>query len=155
MKKGRIHMIKIVEGSLLDAAEDIMAHQVNCQGVMGSGIAKSLRASYSDLFPSYKQFCNNVAPHDLLGKCHMVKTGLKYVANLFGQLNYGRQKVIYTDYEALQKALVSLKNEAQEKGLSVALPYNIGCGLANGDWDIVYKIIEDVFSDYDVTIYKI
>jgi hypothetical protein len=38
---------------------------------------------------------------------------------------------------------------------SIALPYNLGCGLASGDWNIVYKIIEEVFNDYDVTIYKL
>ncbi|EGL17721.1 hypothetical protein HMPREF9413_4472 [Paenibacillus sp. HGF7] len=37
---------------------------------------------------------------------------------------------------------------------SIALPYNIGCGLAGGDWDIVEQIIEEVFIDYDVTLYK-
>lgn len=30
-----------------------------------------------------------------------------------------------------------------------------GCGIANGDWKIVYKIIEEVFRDYDVTLYKL
>lgn len=148
-------MIKIVEGNLLNAFEDIIGHQVNCQGVMGSGVAKLLRDKYSNLYPSYKQFCNNYNPHDLLGKCHIIKTGDKYTANLFGQLNYGRQKVRYTDYEALKESLTTLKEEAQQRGLRVALPFNIGCGLANGDWDVVKGIIEEVFDDYEVTLYKL
>lgn len=148
-------MIKIVEGNLLDASEDIIGHQVNCQGAMGSGVAKLLRDKYSNLFPSYKQFCNNYDPHDLLGKCHIVKTGDKYTANLFGQLNYGRRKLRYTDYEALKESLTTLKNAAQKRGLSVALPFNIGCGLANGDWDVVKGIIEEAFGDYEVTLYKL
>ncbi|MBX4152387.1 macro domain-containing protein [Paenibacillus lautus] len=147
-------MIKIIEENLLDASEDIIGHQVNCQGVMGSGVAKLLRDKYSNLYPSYKQFCSNHNPHDLLGKCHIVKTGDKYTANLFGQLNYGRQKVRYTDYDALKKSLVILRIAAQRRNLSVALPYNIGCGLANGDWNIVYGIIDEVFSDREVTLYK-
>ncbi|MEK4118059.1 macro domain-containing protein [Paenibacillus sp. FSL K6-1566] len=148
-------MIKMVEGSLLEAAEDILGHQVNCQGVMGSGIAKLLRNKYPSLFPAYKEFCQNHDPHDVLGKCLIVKTDNKSVANLFGQLNYGRQKVRYTDYEALKESLAALKTEAQKDGLSVALPFNIGCGLANGDWSVVYGIIEDVFHDYEVTLYKL
>lgn len=52
-------MIKIIEGNLLEASEDIIGHQVNCQSVMGSGIAKSIRDKYSELYPSYKQFCQN------------------------------------------------------------------------------------------------
>ena len=30
-------MIKTVYGNILDATEDIICHQVNCQGVMGAG----------------------------------------------------------------------------------------------------------------------
>jgi O-acetyl-ADP-ribose deacetylase (regulator of RNase III) len=147
-------MIKIVEGNLLEASEDILGHQVNCQSVMRSGIAKSLRDKYSNLYPSYKQFCKNHNPHDLLGKCHIVKTGGKYTANIFGQLNYGKQKVRYTDYDALREGLISLKVRAVKHNLSVALPWMIGCGLANGDWDVVYKIIDEVFEDYEVSLYK-
>lgn len=35
------------------------------------------------------------------------------------------------------------------------MPYKMGCGSANGDWDTVYKIIEKVFSNMNVTLYKI
>ena len=31
----------------------------------------------------------------------------------------------------------------------------IGCGLAGGDWNKVQLIIEEVFSDYPVTICKL
>lgn len=148
-------MIKIVVGRLLDATEDIIGHQVNCQGVMGSGVAKLLRSKYLNLYPSYEQFCNKHNPYELLGMCQIVKTRSKYIANLFGQLNYGRQKVRYTDYDALKKSLVILRITAQRRDLSVALPYNIGCGLANGEWNIVYGIIDEVFNSYEVTLYKL
>lgn len=35
-------MIKTVYGNIFDATEDIICHQVNCQGVMGAGVAKAL-----------------------------------------------------------------------------------------------------------------
>lgn len=147
--------IRVIEGDIMSSNEDIIGHQVNCQGVMGSGIAKLLRDTYSNLFPSYKEFCANHNPHDLLGQCHIVKTGSKFTANLFGQLNYGRQKILYTDYDALKQSLMILKDKAKSRGLSVALPFNIGCGLANGDWSVVEGIIDEVFKDYDVTLYKL
>lgn len=84
-----------------------------------------------------------------------MQTGEKHTANLFGQLNYGRSKTRYTDYGALERALTTLKTEAQARGLSVALPYNIGCGLANGEWSLVEEMIGKVFADYEVTLYKI
>jgi hypothetical protein len=48
-----------------------------------------------------------------------------------------------------------LKEEAKKQGLRVALPYNIGCGLANGEWSVVEPMIEEVFSDYEVMLYKL
>lgn len=147
--------VNIIQGDLMKAEEDILGHQVNCQGVMGSGIAKILRDTYPKLYPSYKQFCENFTPEELLGKCQIVTTDSKYVANIFGQLKYGRQKVRYTDYDALKDSLRILKDYAMKHNLSVALPYNIGCGLANGEWSMVEEILEDVFSDYDVTLYKL
>lgn len=147
--------VNIIQGDLMKAEEDILGHQVNCQGVMGSGIAKILRNTYPNLYPSYKQFCENFTPEELLGKCQIVTTDSKYVANIFGQLKYGRQKVRYTDYDALRDSLRILKDYAKKHNLSVALPYNIGCGLANGEWSMVEEILEEVFSDYDVTLYKL
>ncbi|WP_051286974.1 hypothetical protein [Paenibacillus taiwanensis] len=91
----------------------------------------------------------------LLGQCQIVHTGSKVVANLFGQLNYGRQKTVYTNYEDLKAALETLRDYAALNHLSVALPYNIGCGLANGDWNVVSHILSDVFMEYEVTLYKL
>jgi hypothetical protein len=47
-----------------------------------------------------------------------------------------------------------IKENSTLYGMSIAIPFNLGCGLAGGNWDTVDKIIEDVFDDYDVTIYK-
>ncbi|MNI53229.1 Macro domain protein [compost metagenome] len=122
---------------------------------MGSGVAKVLKEKYPIVYTSYMDFCKNKTPDELLGQLQLVLTGDKVVANIFGQLMYGRSKTVYTQYEALKKGLSTLKNYAKERDLSVALPYNIGCGLANGSWEIVEKIIEEVFRDYEVTLYKI
>lgn len=78
----------------------------------------------------------------------------KAVANVFGQLNYGRTAgKVYTDYVALTKAFDQLRTAFHDK--SLAFPYNFGCGLANGSWSVVYKMICTYFNDMDVTIYKL
>lgn len=60
-----------------------------------------------------------------------------------------------TDYEAMKRALLEIKQYAKDFNLSIAIPYGIGCGIANGDWNVVYKIIEEVFNDYNVTLYRL
>jgi O-acetyl-ADP-ribose deacetylase (regulator of RNase III) len=149
-----ISSIPIIYGDLLEAEEDILGHQVNCQGVMGSGIAAQFRKKYAAVYEGYKDFCYGKDPRQLLGACQLITTGKKTVANLFGQLEYGREPVVYTDYEALRRALQHLKNHAQQNNQSVALPYLIGCGLANGDWNVVSGIIGEVFADYPLTLYR-
>lgn len=80
----------------------------------------------------------------------------KYICNLYAQEYYGNNKsVTYTSYDALRKSLTTLKEFAKSKELVVGLPYGIGCGLANGNWDVVSNIIEEVFNDYYVVLYKL
>lgn len=150
-------MIKFVEGDLLKATENIIVHQVNCQGVMGSGLAKQIRSKYPIVYQEYVKLCSRFTDNkNLLGAVQMVKVSDgQVVVNLFGQYNYGREKMQYTDYEALSSGLLEIKNTAKRHQVSVALPQNIGCALGGGNWDIVYKMIESIFYDYNVTIYKL
>lgn len=149
-------MINLVKGDILNAKENIISQQVNCCGVMGSGLAKQIRNKYLEVFIEYYAYCKR---HDDMLKMLGVALPVicednKIVMNLFGQMYYGTDKQ-YTDYAALECAFRNMKEYAQKNQLSIAIPFQIGCGLAGGNWDIVYKIIEDVFSDYGVTIYKL
>ena len=85
----------IVHGDLLKASEDIIGHQVNCKGVMGSGVDKLIKEKYPEAF------CANG----------------KTVANLFAQLKYGRGKEQYTDYSAEETVLIEQKNKAMKTTL--------------------------------------
>ena len=149
-------MIQEVKGNIFNFIEDacILLHQVNCQGVMGSGIAKTVKELFPKVYKVYKEYCN-ISNKYCLG--HMLPVNVKYkeynftIANCFGQKYYGRDKKRYTDYIALRKSFeeVVLLNNPYSK---VIIPKNIGCGLAGGDWNIVYEIIEEVFKDTDVLI---
>jgi O-acetyl-ADP-ribose deacetylase (regulator of RNase III) len=46
-------------GNLLDAQTDVIAHQVNCQGVMGSGVAAEVKKRYPEAFNSYRKDYEN------------------------------------------------------------------------------------------------
>ena len=148
-------MIKEVKGNILKATEDVIVHQVNSIGIMGGGLALQIKNKYPEVYVKYKNLCDKTLPENLLGRCQVIKChDEKYVANLFGQLNYGRDKQ-YTDYEALKYSLMRLLNgRLKPDNMTVALPYKLGCGLAGGDWNIVYNIIVEVFGNYDVTIYN-
>lgn len=149
-------MVYIVEGNVLDAKEDIIAHQVNCKGVMGSGVAKAIRARYDrEVFDSYQKYCATTGSN-LLGKIQVLKmSNNKRICNMFAQDAYGWDKQ-YTDEEAFKSCVSKLFLYAKQRNLSVAMPYLIGCGRGGADWIKIYSIIlnESNVRDVNVTLYS-
>jgi O-acetyl-ADP-ribose deacetylase (regulator of RNase III) len=148
-------VIRTVNGDLLKADAVIIGHQVNCQGVMGSGVAKQISNKWPIVYNSYKALCNVNTPFNLLGKCQFVETKDIIIANLFAQKDYGYDNKLYTSYAALHNAFLSLRDYSEINNITVALPYNIGCKRGGGEWEIVYKILDSLFGDSDLlTLYK-
>lgn len=108
---------------------------------MGAGLAAQIRKKYPK---HYADFMSRV-PH-LGGLCITQINFDFYIVGVYGQKEYGRQGT-YTDYDALKKGLEAVRKMSDRTGLSVYLPYGIGCGLAGGDWRIVRNIIEDSLPD--------
>lgn len=145
-------MVKIKIGNILDAEEDIIVHQVNVFGSMGGGLARQLANQYPGLEEEYRKCCSNYNNNyeKLKGIVLFIDYKEKLIANVFSQkTNFD------TDYNSLITCLEKIKGCAISKSKTVCMPYKIGCGIANGDWNIVYKIIEEVFNDYDVTLYRL
>jgi len=149
--------VSIVIGDLFQASESIIGHQVNCQAVMGSGVAKQMKKLYPEVFKEYVRYCRQ-HKDDLLGSCQIVELNQgthKYVANLFGQQAYGGDGRKYTNDDALSSALTQLYKFAKANQCSVALPYKIGCDRGGGDWNIVLGMLNEIFTDVDVSLYKL
>ena len=143
------------DGSLLDSKAQILVHQVNCAARMASGIAKTIRESYPVVYEEYMQYCKKFAnPRMRLGDINIVKVSRKQaVCNLFGQLQYGYDGKRYTSYDAVTQGLEKLRDFCIEKGVkSIAIPYNMGCGLGGGKWNIVWMIILETFNDTNMTV---
>lgn len=151
----RKNTVIILNGDLTISYADVLAHQVNAQGVMGSGVAKSIKTKYPNVYREYMKH-PKLKNKSILGECQLIDCDGKVIANLFGQFYYGRNKdTLYTDYKALRGALISLKEFAKANDLSVAMPFKIGCGLANGDWEgVVLPMIKEVFNDYYIILYE-
>lgn len=155
-------MINIIKGNLLNSKEEIIGHQVNCKGVMNSGVAKAIREKYHYAYTQYKAYCKIRTSDDLLGQCNIVmvansylnsekKLYPRYIANMFAQDDYGYNKC-YTDYKAFEmciKHLVAYMDIMDIK--TIAMPYRIGCGRGGGDWNIVYGILDKYFGQTNKT----
>ena len=150
-------MVKIVNGNLLDATEDVICHQVNCQGVMNSGVAKAIRDKWPEVYFAYRAYTHSYTDeNELLGKSFLVSLNdsPQVVMNMFAQNLYGYDGSSYTSYDAFYKCLEDIKKKVSCH-CSIAFPYKIGSDRGGASWDVIYAMICDVLGDWDVTIYKL
>ena len=145
-------MITNIDINIFDCDAHGIIHQANCQNTMQSGIARQIREKYPE---AYEADCKTVAGDiKKLGTFSWVKThDDKYVYNCYSQFRYGKEQR-HTNYEAIYTGLSSIKDHASSIELtSLSLPYNMGCALGGGSWNIVRAIIQDVFYDSDINLF--
>lgn len=156
-------MIKIIEGDLFNSNAKIICHQVNCQGKMGSGVALQVKNKYPDVYEHYRTYCEEFqdCKEFLLGSVQLTpinESKTQYIANLFAQNDYGYDGKQYTSIEALQSCFYSIKNTLGIKygifhNAKIAMPYKIGCVRGGADWSVVYKMIDEIFADFEVELW--
>src|SRR6476659_7408430 len=100
--------MKIVQGDICDASERMILQGCNAQGVMGSGVAKAIRAKWSKVYDEYvlrhKQglFYGNVV--------FVQVEENKCVACIITQDKYGYDGQKYARYSALVKGLEEVRH---------------------------------------------
>ena len=152
---------KWIENSdLTKSKADIICHQVNCQGKMGSGVAKSIREKFPTVYNMYTDICFN--KQQVLGNVQIVRLldierntfSNQFIANMFAQNHYGYDGARYTDYEAFYNCLETIKRFAKEHYAvkSIAFPYRIGCDRGGANWKIIFTMIYEVFKNTDFNI---
>jgi O-acetyl-ADP-ribose deacetylase (regulator of RNase III) len=158
-------MLHYIKGDLLEVKNGILAHGVNCQGVMGSGVALGIRNKYPSVYEAYSRtaLLGEYDPDCLLGTVQVVSTlpdgvydpkgDTVLVANIFTQNKYGKDGKRYLDYEALYVGFEKLYKRSVLYDLPLCIP-KIGCGLAGGDWGVVSVMIEKAYPK-DVYVYEI
>lgn len=154
-------VINIIEGDITQSDKDIIIQQVNCKGLMGSGLARTLLGRYPTIKKEYETFrkkqLKKVGENEgLLGMVNYVDVyDGKIIANVFGQVDIRKNKedkTVYTKKESLIEGIRSVKEKAETLSLSVAIPTYIGCGLAGGDWEEIKPEIEEIFKDTAIDV---
>ena len=148
-------MVNIISGNLLDSKEDYICHQVNCQGVMGSGVAKAIRDEWPEVFTEYRSYIDMCFGTPLGSVCYApINNSNQVVANMFAQSYYGYDGKRYTSYDAFCNCLTAMAREIP-KSKTIAFPYKIGSDRGGANWNIIYAMICEILGDWDVTIYKL
>lgn len=143
-------MLRMIRQNILKIPAGIIVHQVNCQGVMGTGLAKQIKLTYPRVFDEYSNKTWKLGDIQVLYVGDLTGTNL-YVCNLAGQDSFGRDKR-YTDYKAVRTGLKNLEawRDLHQRKMHefltqeyIYIPYKIGCNNGGGDWSIVSNIIEE------------
>lgn len=153
-------MIEYLKRDVTDIETGVIAHGVNCQGVMGSGVAGALRRKYPHIFTAYKNMCDLYVknPDWILGLVDLVDVKsesepLLLVANCFTQENYGRDGTRYASVEAVRTSVDMAVRVAISAGVPFYMP-KIGCGLGGLSWENeIEPIVEGIANEYNTTIY--
>ena len=143
--------------NLFSSPAQCIVNAVNCQGVMGAGLALLFKEKMpKKYFDTYREFCK----HGLmevgrvsfwsenlddatLAPPHSIVCDFPTVGNL------GEECKI----EWIDEGLKSLRKDAETyKIQSIGIPA-IGCGIVGHPWSVVKEMIETTFKDSDMDIY--
>jgi O-acetyl-ADP-ribose deacetylase (regulator of RNase III) len=131
-------------GDLFNTDAPYIGHGVNCQGVMGAGIAKTFREKFPNNYKVYKEWCDNgtlrpggflLVPEELDGQTRLI-------VNIASQFMPGADAT----YENIALAFWKFSQDASRPdrlkrfGNRIAIP-EIGCGIGGLEWSKVHAII--------------
>lgn len=153
-------------GDMLDGPEIYLAHGCNAQGVMGSGVAKAVRARYPKAYDVYRN--KFVARGLQLGEVvevevpwhsdfryrdQMVPTK-RFVFNCITQNSYGRDGRRYVNYGAVESTMRYINKRVADTLVPVEVGMSmIGSSLGGGDWNIISDIIERRSTNFRPIVY--
>lgn len=152
-------MIKYLTKNICDITNGIIAHGVNCQGVMGAGVALAIRNKWPGCYDLYKSTCDEAQDKStLLGSCLFFWTQSDeehLIANCFTQLNYGPQRSTpYADAYSVYTSMFQVCEAAKQAELPV-YTVKIGClrGGLNWETDVlpIFSQLSDSFN-LDITV---
>lgn len=152
----------IITGDLFDPAHQFegLAQGVNCEGLMGAGIAVVFRTRFPKMYEEYKALCNEF--RDVLpGLLHTYDTWSvegffkningedtipPVIFNMFSQKLPGKNG----DYALVKTSALLMRFEAESRHLSkVGLPW-IGCGIAGLERHNVEHIFRRILGPSEV-----
>jgi len=143
--------IEYRKGNLLDTHCKFILHGLSSKGVMGSGVAKLIRAKYPKAYQDYYDQYNSYGL--ILGSIVLSKQpDGNVILNAITQETYGREGV-HVSYWAIANVIRQLNRSASRIN-SIAMPM-IGAGLGGGDWNVIEAIIENEATNFQPVVYQL
>lgn len=142
------------EGDLFTTDQRAIGHGVNCQGVMGAGIAKSFRTFYPTNYGVYRGQCQvkGLQPGEVLivPERDLDWNGgseTRLIVNLATQYNPGPD----AQYHYLRNSVRAAARQLDRLGVDTLAIPEIGSGIGGLDKTVVKQILLDVEHDLRFT----
>lgn len=135
--------IKIIEGDLFESKAEVFVNAVNCDGIMGKGIALQFKQRYPRMFEWYWEVCRggDLFPGQMIPWPTAEKQP-SYIFNIATKNHWRNQSRWQWIDEGICDSLeVMYKMDLR----TIAMPA-LGCGEGGLDWDVIHKAILDSFS---------
>lgn len=132
-------------------SEIVIIHGVNCQKVMGSGVAKALYTRWPGVRSTYMAIPKE---NMKLGLVQRIRVGpYIHLFHCWTQEYYGNDGKVYGNLDAVEKCIRKVTTWAEENRWAPAIYMpRIGCGLAGLEWDDVEAIIDGIESSIEVVV---
>ena len=158
-----MNYLKTINGDLLNATEDFVAHQCNCMSTNAKTLAQQLFIKYPYANTYKNRIKGNKNTYNIPGTMEIFGNGIdkRFIINIYSQYYPSIAKYNNDTTNKRLEWFVNCLNEITKindiQNKTIAMPYNIGCGAAGGDWNIYHKIIEDFANKekINITLYKL
>lgn len=121
------------------------------QGVMGSGVAKSVKQIHPNTFEYYKEKLPNKNLGDIIHHSFKKDNEEYHIFHALTQKYYGDLHLEF-DYESFYLLSEKLNDLAKQLNLDTLFFPKIGSDRGKGDWNIISQIIEDSSKNYQPVV---
>jgi O-acetyl-ADP-ribose deacetylase (regulator of RNase III) len=139
--------IQYLKGDLFASKAQVIVNTVNCQGVMGKGLALAFKERFPDMFTVYQQDCNSGKLR--IGRPTIYTKSTPWILN-FPTKNHWRYP---SKLEYLERGLEFLVAHYKKVGItSIAFP-KLGAQNGKLSWDEVGPLMAKHLSQLDIDVY--
>lgn len=147
-------MIVFRNGNILTSGAEAVVNTVNCQGVMGKGLALAVKQKYPSVFEAYAEDCRGRKVRVGFVRSYLtLERPQKTIVNFPTKDDWRLPSCLGW----IERGLVDLRRETRYHHIrSIAIP-PLGCGLGGLDWKVVKPRIIETFrgeEDLDVEIWE-
>lgn len=140
-------MIIYKEDNIFNSDTQVLVNTINCDGVMGKGLALEFKLRYPEMFEDYKQKCSKSLVK--IGEPYLFKAKDKWILNFPTKYHWRNPSKI----EYIDKGLRYFSQNYKKWGIkSISFP-RLGCTTGGLDWQNVKVLIEKYLSNLDIDVY--